>query len=819
MITRTFHFCLPDTPFLFGRKGLMSLLLSLLSLPLFAQTTETYVNHSSGLVLAFNAEKDRGVIVAPGNSIAQKLTLVSNTDGTCGIACTMSDGSHRFLALTGSWNTTFQTDSTADEARFNIESTDKGQFIRLRCKKNGKYLGTDNANDGSSVYADKSGSDAKHWWYLAEQADEEPETFSANYIVNVADRLQPCEGWGVSLCWWANMCGKWDDKKIDQIVEWLVSPTGLNYNIFRYNIGGGDDPLNRHCTLHHMGKGKGLRAEMEGFKDSTEDVYHWERDAAQRKIMLKIRERRPDAIFEAFSNSAPYYMTYSGCVAGNVNGGDDNLRPEYYEEFAHYLVDVCQHYRDEYGIEFKTLEPFNEPNTNYWHADGGQEGCHFGFDSQIAFLRVLAPILEESGLNTIIAASDETSVGTSVAGYKEYQRAGVLKLVDQWNTHTYSASNTDRAQIGSLARSDGKRLWMSEVGSGGSGIGGNLSLMQKLIDDIRYIMPTAWIDWQYVEENGDQWCTVRGNFANQTFERVKSYYIHQHFTRFIQAGYTFVNSLNAQTLAAVNEAADTLVLVALNNDATSVHHRARILFAEANNITAYMTTSSQNLSRYRKFELDSDGILDFELPSQSIVTFLIPLTNVAELPEDVQPDVPYLILPQYNPETALTADASGNVVLGAVSLDSAQVWSFIENGKGYQLQNALGASIRATTSYALKTSTTSATTLTVLPVEDYFWRIMTSSTKGLDLESAKYTVGTVVGQYEYGSSASAGHRHWHLMRLPSSPIVEDAIYDMPDVSSRKSESTSRTIRDLSGRRITHPTRGLYIMNGKKWIVR
>ena len=133
------------------------------------------------------------------------------------------------------------------------------------------------------------------------------------------------------------MCGKWDDKKIDQIVEWLVSPTGLNYNIFRYNIGGGDDPLNRHCTLHHMGKGKGLRAEMEGFKDSTEDVYHWDRDAAQRKIMLKIRERRPDAIFEAFSNSAPYYMTFSGCVAGNVNGGDDNLRPEYYEEFAHYL--------------------------------------------------------------------------------------------------------------------------------------------------------------------------------------------------------------------------------------------------------------------------------------------------------------------------------------------------------------------------------------------------------------------------------------------------------------------------------------------------
>lgn len=35
--------------------------------------------------------------------------------------------------------------------------------------------------------------------------------------------------------------------------------------------------------------------------------------------MLKIIEKRPDAIFEAFSNSAPWWMTYSGCCAGNTS--------------------------------------------------------------------------------------------------------------------------------------------------------------------------------------------------------------------------------------------------------------------------------------------------------------------------------------------------------------------------------------------------------------------------------------------------------------------------------------------------------------------
>ena len=130
--------------------------------------------------------------------------------------------------------------------------------------------------------------------------------------------------------------------------------------------------------------------------------------------MLKIKEKRPDAIFEAFSNSAPWWMTYSGCVGGNVNANDDNLKPEYYEAFAHYLVDVCKHYKDVFGIEFKTLEPFNEPNTNYWPANGSQEGCHFSAEAQADFLKVLHPILKESGLNTVISASDETSARSSL---------------------------------------------------------------------------------------------------------------------------------------------------------------------------------------------------------------------------------------------------------------------------------------------------------------------------------------------------------------------------------------------------------------------
>ncbi|MCF0196985.1 MAG: hypothetical protein HUK03_07135, partial [Bacteroidaceae bacterium] len=390
------------------------------------------------------------------------------------------------------------------------------------------------------------------------------QTTTIEGTISPLSRRQTTEGWGVSLCWWANVCGTWDDRKVDQLVTWLVSPTGLNYNIFRYNIGGGDDPENRHCTPHHMGNGKGLRAEMEGFKDSTDDTYHWERDEAQRKLLLKIKEKRPDAIFEAFSNTPPYYMTYSGCCAGNTTAKSDNLRKDAYEEFAQYLVDVCVHYRDEYGIEFRTLEPFNEPETDYWGANGGQEGCHFDFTSQTAFLKVLHPILQASGLRTVIAASDETAVSAGVKGFQQYKKDGVMDMVGQWNVHTYWATVSDRKQLATLAQREGKRLWMSESGDGGSGISGNLAMAQRLIDDVRYLMPDAWLDWQYVEEGNDQWCLVQASFANATYQRVKNYYVRQQFSRFIPKGYTFVDNTCTQCLSAINPGKDTLVTVLLN---------------------------------------------------------------------------------------------------------------------------------------------------------------------------------------------------------------------------------------------------------------
>jgi len=461
---------------------------------------------------------------------------------------------------------------------------------------------------------------------LAEESPGGNSGKTCDYAILTDKPLQTCEGWGVSLCWWANMCGKNDEAHIDSLLEWLVSPEGLNYNVFRYNIGGGDDPHWSHCEPHHTGRGKGLRAEMEGFLDEIGGAYQWQRDEGQIRVLRMIHEKRPDAIFEAFSNSPPYFMTCSGCVAGNDDPGKDNLRSDCYEDFADYMVNVCLHIKETYGIEFATLEPFNESMSSYWKRSGSQEGCHFDVASQIAFIKVLYPKLKASGLKTVISASDETNIKQSIQALTAYAEAGILHMIGQWNTHTYEGSAADKERLRTLADSLHIKLWQSETGSGGKGIQGNLNMAGRLIEDIKCLQPAVWADWQYVEVNNTQWSLVIGSSDWAAYHRHANYYIRQHFSRFIPTGYRFVETSNPHALAALSPDGQTLVHVALNAT-ESIQTFTTAIPAGAKLTQTYLTDISHRLSLLEPSPTpkQADGITTLALPPQSIVTQLFSL--------------------------------------------------------------------------------------------------------------------------------------------------------------------------------------------------
>lgn len=470
---------------------------------------------------------------------------------------------------------------------------------------------TGTATSGGGAATSTTGSDEPRPTVTAEQGTDLVK-------VDPGTRYQSFEGWGTSLCWWANHVGGWSQSARDQVVEAVVDPVaGLGYNIFRYNIGGGENPTHNHMEQYR---------DMPGFQNS-DGSWAWDNDANQRAVLLSIAERGSDLIFEAFSNSPPYWMTESGCASGS-NSGANNLKADAYADFANYLTEVVKHYRDEFGITFRTLEPLNEPYANWWQANGSQEGCHFDRQSQETIIVAVAQQLEDKGLSeTVVSAADENSMDDAVANLRAFANA-TTSVLGQINVHSYAGSR--RAELHDLAAELGIRLWQSESGPLGQSISDDteaaLFMAGRIIQDLRELKPVAWVDWQ----SGDpsrSWASFTLNDSQQTYAPLKRFYMHAGFSRFIRPGATFVDVDHSDMVAAVSADGRSLAVVVRNADANAAHGFTFDLTALPTlgaSAEVYRTSRTEDLQALTPAATDGYRMV-VQIPASSITTFVIPM--------------------------------------------------------------------------------------------------------------------------------------------------------------------------------------------------
>ena len=162
----------------------------------FTQPTTLYLMHSSGNHVEMGSDNG-GWIEAPTKSSPQQVTIVPAGQGYYNI---QAAGQSLYLALEGQWNSKFIASATAAAAKWTIEPA-SGQFVKLRCKSNNLYMGTDSNAGHSKIFTDKNGSDMKHLWYFSDNVKQAPPTDTLRYMVSPQLVRQHFDGWGVSLCW------------------------------------------------------------------------------------------------------------------------------------------------------------------------------------------------------------------------------------------------------------------------------------------------------------------------------------------------------------------------------------------------------------------------------------------------------------------------------------------------------------------------------------------------------------------------------------------------------------------------------------------
>ncbi|MBN9140554.1 MAG: RICIN domain-containing protein [Micrococcales bacterium] len=347
------------------------------------------------------------------------------------------------------------------------------------------------------------------------------------------------EGWGTSLVWFANATGGYPDALKEQLYQAVFGEDGLNLNIARYNIGGGNasgvwdylrpggavqgwwkaDPNGDDGVYGGVGTNWWSRNDLLAAWNSSDDsMYNFDADATQRWWVQRLAEdpRQPITHWEAFANSAPYFMTESGYVSGGTNATAEQLKPAAIDKFAQYLVRVAEYLEATYGISFSTIDPLNEPNTNYWSTSGPnvangqpsggrQEGMHVGPARQAALVQALAAALAGADTDAVVSAMDETNPDIFKTNWTNaaYTQA-VRDAISQLNVHTYGTSG--RLQVGDFARAADKPLWMSEIegswvnGWNPTSIENGIGIAGRINDDLRELQPKAWVLWQPVED-------------------------------------------------------------------------------------------------------------------------------------------------------------------------------------------------------------------------------------------------------------------------------------------------------------------------------
>ena len=449
------------------------------------------------------------------------------------------------------------------------------------------------------------------------------------------------QGWGTSLCWWANRVG-YSDSLAQKCADLFYGENGLRMNIARFNIGGGDDPSHTHITR--------TDSNMPGYTvyNNGSVTYDWNADHNQRNVLQRVvKAAGDDMIVEMFSNSPPYYMTNSGCSTGNKDAGKNNLRDDQYTAFAEYLAEVSAHYEKEWGIKVQSIDPMNEPYTNFWGAySQKQEGCHFDIgNSESKILVELKKSLDKRGLNdVIICGTDETSIDTQISAFNSLSSEAKSAL-GRIDTHTYGGSK--RSELKSTALANGKNLWMSEVdGSGTSGtnageMGAALWLSERMITDCNGLNCSAWILWQAIDNhissvgmngnkdkgmvntNGGFWGLAVADHDKNSVILTKKYYAFGQFSRYIRPGMTMLKS-SGNTLAAYDQKNGKVVITAVNSGSNASDYSFDLSgFSEVGTSAEVIRTSnSESWKELGKTALSGDK-LNVSLAPQSVTTFII----------------------------------------------------------------------------------------------------------------------------------------------------------------------------------------------------
>lgn len=368
------------------------------------------------------------------------------------------------------------------------------------------------------------------------------DTSHINLTVDETARQQEILGWGTAGAWWPQVAGASDNA--EEIAKLLFSKDGLGLNIYRFNVGSGSkqnpnsrlDPDSWKSTVSFL-----VYNEKTGKYE-----YDWSQDAASMKMLdLAMSYGCVDSVV-LFSNSPHFSMTITGQASGGFKKYQNNLKPECYQEYVDYFLDITEHFI-ELGYPIKYISPVNEPQVSWGGDDVYQEGCHYETEKLFKLYRLFAKSIKARGLNVKMSICEVSKITSKTFDYLTYIYNDP-ELREVLGTYAYHAYWSDynyflKTIWGKAAKKHPGIIYdMSEwcelpTRFKNQDIRNALRMGQVIATDMTLSHPSMWSSWVAVSEGDDYGDgLIIANHDCSEFRLARRYYATAHFSKFVPVG-------------------------------------------------------------------------------------------------------------------------------------------------------------------------------------------------------------------------------------------------------------------------------------------
>lgn len=238
---------------------------------------------------------------------------------------------------------------------------------------------------------------------------KKPESSNCVIEIDTSVSYQTIDGFGASDAWRCQFVGKnWPVEKREQIADWLFStetdengnPKGIGLSIWRFYFAAGTT---------EQGEKSGIPSQWrrgESFL-SPEGTWDWSKYEGQRWF-LKAAQKRGVPKFLAFTIAPPVQFAKNGKGFGTKGVSNFNILPGKDKDYAAYLANVLEHFKNNEGLEFDYLSPFNEPQWD-WER-GSQEGTPAKNEELFSFVKYISEELSQRKLKTLIVPGEAAQI-------------------------------------------------------------------------------------------------------------------------------------------------------------------------------------------------------------------------------------------------------------------------------------------------------------------------------------------------------------------------------------------------------------------------